>query len=244
VLRGETGEYAPGGDGQGGAPEFADAITKADNASAELHAPKDGGGYRLFAYVRDGKGGAAVANVPLFVDGPRPVFKPPAAKLPLVLYADGQTAMPYVPSGWMGKTEAMTVDDKCEDQPHGGKVCMKVSFTAADGWAGVVWQSPADDWGDRPGGFDLSGAKTLVFWARGEKGGEKASFKLGIIGKNKKYHDSASAEAGTLELTAEWKKYTVDLAGKDLQCVKTGFAWVLGGQGRPIAFYLDDIQYE
>ena len=30
--------------------------------------PQQGGGYRLFAYVSDEKGGAAVANVPLYID--------------------------------------------------------------------------------------------------------------------------------------------------------------------------------
>jgi exo-beta-1,3-glucanase (GH17 family) len=244
VLRSETGQYATGGDAQSAAGEYADAVVKSDATFAEVRAPKDGGGYRLFAYVSDGHGGAAVANVPLYVDGPLPVFKPPVAKLPLVLYADGVVAMPYPPTGWMGKMEAIAVDDKCPDNPHAGKTCMKVTFSSPDNWGGVVWQSPGEDWGNKPGGFDLRAAKSLTFWARGEKGGEVVSFKLGLLGKDKKFHDSDSAALEKVELTTEWKKYTIDLAGKDLTCIKTGFAWTLAGQGKTVTFFLDDVQYE
>ena len=47
-------------------PELTDIITRSDSHSANLRAPEQPGGYRLFAYVRNG-GGAAVANVPFNV---------------------------------------------------------------------------------------------------------------------------------------------------------------------------------
>jgi hypothetical protein len=56
------------------------------------------------------------------------------------------------------------------------------NINAADQWGGVVWQHPANDWGDANGGFNLTGAKKLTFWARGEKGGEKVSFEFGLLG--------------------------------------------------------------
>jgi len=37
---------------------------------------------------------------------------------------------------------------------------------------------------------------------------------------------------------------SIDLSGKDLSRIKTGFVWIATGQGAPIDFYLDDIQYE
>ena len=144
----------------------------------------------------------------------------------------------------MGNTTAIAVDDACTVQPHAGATCMKVDYTAEGNWAGVVWQSPPDDWGDRPGGHDLTGAKQLVFWARGHRGGEKVECKLGVIARDKKFHDSATATTGPLTLTAEWTRYAIPLAGKDLSHIKTGFAWIVAGQGRPITFYLDDIRYE
>src|SRR5947199_339925 len=79
------------------------------------------------------------------------------------------------------------------------------------GWAGIVWQHPAGDWGDRAGGWDLRGAKKLTFWARGEGGGEVVNFELGLLGKGKKYQDSASAKLAGVKLTREWKQYEITL---------------------------------
>jgi len=95
-----------------------------------------------------------------------------------------------------------------------------------------------------PGGWNLTGAKRLSFWARGDKGGEIVSFKFGILGPDKKYSDSATGESTDLKLTRQWTVYTIDLTGKDLTRVKTGFVWTLRGQGHPVVFYLDDIRYE
>ena len=47
-------------------PEWTDLIVRSDLRSAEVRAPQTPGGYRLFAYVRNGAG-AAVANVPFHV---------------------------------------------------------------------------------------------------------------------------------------------------------------------------------
>lgn len=47
-------------------PELTDIIVRSDAGAAELRAPEQPGGYRLFAYVRNGVG-AAVANVPFLV---------------------------------------------------------------------------------------------------------------------------------------------------------------------------------
>jgi hypothetical protein len=49
--------------------EFPKAITKQKRLSAQVRMPEEPGSYRLFAYVRDGKGGGAVCNVPLLVVG-------------------------------------------------------------------------------------------------------------------------------------------------------------------------------
>ena len=69
VLRQDTGTIGVGGDYQPEEATFADAVS-ASGTSATVTIPEGGGGYRLFAYVRDDHGGAAVANVPLYVDAP------------------------------------------------------------------------------------------------------------------------------------------------------------------------------
>jgi hypothetical protein len=66
VLQGE-GSHGNGGDAEPNPPSYEEAIVKANDHQVELRMPQEGGGYRLFAYVRDNHGGAATANVPLIV---------------------------------------------------------------------------------------------------------------------------------------------------------------------------------
>ena len=201
-----------------------------------------GGNYRLYAYCFDGKGNAAYANWPLVGKGPKPKKELRAASMPYPVYRDGANGPWYV-SGYMGNTGAMKVDDKCSEKPHSGETCMKVSYSDGGNWAGIFWQSPAGDWGDKPGGANLSKASTLVFWARGEKGGEKVSFFMGGIGKDKPFHDTANRKLENVVLKKSWTRYRITLDGEDLSQIKTGFGFNFGGQEKPFAFYLDDIEY-
>src|SRR5205085_2141135 len=103
----EAFAYGSGGDREEATATFPEAVVKADNRGAELKMPKGGGGYRLFAYVYDGQGGAAVVNVPLRVNGPEILPSARRAKLPLVVYDDGEKeTQPFVPAGWMGNAKA------------------------------------------------------------------------------------------------------------------------------------------
>lgn len=166
-------------------------------------------------------------------------------KLPYAVYDEDGNESAYIPSGYMGNYDAIKMAGDCTETPHAGKTCIKVQYTANDNWGGVVWQSPANDWGEQPGGLDLTGAKKLIFWARGAKGNEVASFSYGTLGKgHHKYYDSSKAEMKDVALTKEWKQFTIDLDGKDLSCIKSGFCWVVGGKGEPMTFFLDDIHYE
>jgi hypothetical protein len=36
----------------------------------------------------------------------------------------------------------------------------------------------------------------------------------------------------------------MDLKGKNLTRIKTGFSWVVVGSGEPVTFFLDDIRFE
>lgn len=245
VLQAETTAYGTGGDAEDAPPTFPDAIVKADASGAELKMPESGGGYRLFAYVDDGRGGAAVANVPLFIDAPRAMPMARQAELPLVVYDEAVRSNPaYVPSGWMGNQKGLKVDEKSTVQPHSGATCIRVEYREPSNWAGVVWQHPANDWGDRPGGWNLRNAKRLSFWARGAQGGEVVKFELGLYGRDKPFFDTARAGTGPVTLSAEWTRYTLELAGQDLTRIKSGFVFSLEAKGKPVEFFLDDIQYE
>ncbi len=164
------------------------------------------------------------------------------AALPLTVYAEAGGPSPFIPSGYMGNTGAVKVNPACTVQPHSGKTCLQAQYTAVSNWGGVVWQNPANNWGAKTGGYNLAGAKSLSFWARGDKGGEIVTFVYGLVAK-KPDGDTSTGKLNSVHLTKVWKKYTISLAGHNMSHIITGFAWTLAGQGKPVTFYLDDIRY-
>jgi hypothetical protein len=142
----------------------------------------------------------------------------------------------------MGNTDAINMDGIWHDSPHSGLTCWKITYSANSDWGGVTWRNPAGDDGDKPGGWDLTGARKLTFWARGENGGETVTFSYGGI-RGKRYSDSSSGSLDNVSLTKSWTEYSIDLADKDMQDIKTGFAWTVK-PGKPTTFYLDDIKFE
>ena len=235
----EVTEYLTGGDVPP-APLELDGIVIAGSAQGATLVAPGGGTYRLHLTARDGTGGAATASVPFRVQGPPGGAR---VKLPLAVYADG-APQPWAPSGWMGGTDALALDPACAEAPHSGATCLEVRYDAPGMWAGVAWQHPANDWGDKPGGYDLTGARRLTFWARGAEGGERIDVGVGLLGRDRAYGDSVRVERKGLKLGREWKRFTIDLDGCDLSRVKTPFVWSLAGRGRPVRFYLDDIRFE
>ncbi|OPX28531.1 MAG: hypothetical protein B1H08_05755 [Candidatus Omnitrophica bacterium 4484_171] len=172
---------------------------------------------------------------------------------PFYVYADSSSLdNHFIPSGWMPATAAQDIklDINSGNNPFSGDSCIKVEYKNNSGtrWAGIYWQNPANNWGTVPNaGFDLRGAEKLTFWARGEKGGEIINeFKMGGISSGE-YIDSDSASIGPIKLTTEWKKYEIDLRGKDLSYVIGGFCWATNidvNDPEGIVFYLDEIRYE
>lgn len=250
-LFAESPEYFTGGDKMQAPPSFPQLITSASNTSCTLTLPEKKGVYRVYAVVKDPAGNAAVANVPLSAgqvektaSNTTPIKPGQKLELPVVVYAEGGQQVPWIPSGYMGNAKAMKVNLGWVDQPKAGVSCIKVDYSAADEWAGVVWQDPINDWGDAAGGYDLSGATALEFWARGEEGGEVLEFGFGVLGSDKKYPDSGSASLKGVTLTDDWRRYRVELGDSiDLKRIKTGFYWSLAGQGKPVTFFLDEIRY-
>ena len=244
VLADESLDYNTGGDFRESPNTFPKAILKTTNTSATIKMPANGGIYRVYATVIDPNGGAATASLPLFVKGPRK--SPPSPQLTLPYYIVGGQADSkhrYYPTGWMGKTVAMELNENYTDDPLSDDKHFRFQYKAHDGWGGIVWQHPPNDWGDQPGGFDLSGAKKLTFRARGEQGGEVITISMGIISRDKPHYDSAKAEQ-KFTLSKDWRTYSIDLAGKNLSRIKSGFCIVASGQGKPFAIQLDDVKYE
>jgi len=156
----------------------------------------------------------------------------------------------FAPSGWMGDYGDVRFDDHWQLKGDtSGKTVIRISYSAeakqGAGWAGMYWQNPANNWGNRPGGINLNGARKLVFKARGEKGGEVVDeFKVGGISGD--YADSGTAASGPITLTKQWKEFAINLEGQELSSITGGFCWTANRDSNPngAVFYLDDIRYE
>lgn len=167
-----------------------------------------------------------------------------------VVYKDkGVRENHYIPSGWMGDYGDIKLNDQSLDNPHSGTTCIQFTYTAkksqGQGWGGVYWQNPANNWGNKKGGFDLTGMTKLTFQARGAKGGEKIQ-KFVVGGIEGIYPDSSKTEIGPVELTDAWRQYTINLVGKDLSYINGAFGWTTTADLNPegATFYLDEIKFE
>lgn len=173
--------------------------------------------------------------------------KPVKISLPFPIYTDhGNFALSYVPSGWMGDYPALLFNDQCKINPKKGTTCLKWSYNSKilnfHQWAGVYWQFPANNWGQINGGYDLKGARSISFWARGKTGNEIIQFKVGGI--HGTYPDSVNLDSHQIKLNKNWTQYTLDIAEKDLSQVNGVFCWTASINDQifdEITFYLDEI---
>jgi hypothetical protein len=177
------------------------------------------------------------------------------------VYTDGDAlGNHYVPSGWMGDWQAIELTECWSEDVYSGSTAIQSDYHyAATGsgshdWSGVFWLHPADNWADRPGGYDLSGAQALTFWARGQEGGERIKFQMGgVTSGDPLYNDSVSSPfpvENWISLSSDWQPYTITLpASLDLSRVVGGFVWATDWshncEAHPdgLTFYLDDISY-
>jgi hypothetical protein len=242
TLTGEADSYITGGHFQESPPTYDGAVIQSDVSGATVKMPKRSGLYRLYAVVDDGQNAAATANMPIRVSGQDVQFDQPT-EIPFVVYDGTDQSSFFAPTGWMGDTDAIQVDMESTENPQSGTRCIKCQYRSESGWGGVVWQHPHDDWGERPGGKNFSGATRLTFWARGSKGGEKVKFGIGLLGRDKAFWDTTKKEQEFV-LSDSWQQFTIDLNDANLQRIKTPFFWVLEGNGEPLVFYLDSIVIE
>ncbi|MFH1760800.1 MAG: hypothetical protein ABIA63_06835 [bacterium] len=155
----------------------------------------------------------------------------------------------YIPSGWIGDYGDIRMIDSSAENPNTGTTSIQFDYSAkktkGQGWAGVYWQNPANNWGNKKGGFDLTGMTKLTFWARGAKGGEVIQ-KVMVGGIKGTYPDTTLVEMGPIELTDTWKQYAINLVGKDLSYINGGFGWTSTADLNPegATFYIDDIKFE
>jgi hypothetical protein len=178
-----------------------------------------------------------------------PVFTNKSGFKPFYVYTDvGTKDNHYSPYGMMGDIRALTVEQSSYENPHSGKTCIKVTYDpkGSSGWSGMYWTEPANNWGDKGFGFNLTGAERISFWARGEEGGEIISnFIMGGI-QGKTTEDSDSRAIGPIELSSEWRQYFIYIEEADLTNIIGGFCFTITKTNNMMGatFYLDDIVYE
>jgi len=172
---------------------------------------------------------------------------------PFYIFSDkGSRENHYVPSGFMPNGKCILFNDAWTENCYSGKTCIKVTYDVQcskedQRWAGIYWLNPANNWGNRKGGFSLTGAQKLTFWAKGDVGGEQIQeFTLGGITGD--FPDTDIAVIGPVILKPEWRQYIIDLRGKDLSYISGGFAWTATTTDHinpeSCVFYLDEIKFE
>lgn len=176
---------------------------------------------------------------------------PSAEFKPFYIYSNkGSRQNHFVPSGFMPNGECIYLNDQWMENCYSEKTCLQIKYDVEcsrhnQRWGGIYWLNPANNWGSRKGGFNLTGAQRLTFWAKGDKGGEQIQeFTIGGISGD--YPDSDTVSIGPVILTNKWRQYTIDLRDRDLSYISGGFAWTTNEEVNPESciFYLDDIRFE
>jgi hypothetical protein len=183
----------------------------------------------------------------------------PAVKLPF--YLSDQ----FVPSGFMGDSTAsmmaitLTHDAascKSPRQTGAGGDCYGVVWAptltgdAGAAWAGVYWQSSANNWGSKPGKAIAPGATKISFYAAGAAGGETIQLCAGGINSmgtsaTLPYGDTFKVQEPAITLTTTWTQYELPLTGASYTTVIGGFCWVTSTtKSENVKFYIDDVQWE
>ncbi|MEQ9453429.1 MAG: tetratricopeptide repeat protein [Phycisphaeraceae bacterium] len=169
-------------------------------------------------------------------------LQPP--QLPVWVYDEPLTQQIYAPSGHMGETQTtnITIYARDESQPDRGSF-VRISLKPETSWAGIVWQDPPQNWGTRPGGFDLTAATRIVFDARSPQG-----HGLFTIGMGTRANDQHRADTGFIEeqftATREWQTFYLDVSAIDRSRIFSGVVFVVSGTAEQVTIDLDRIRYE
>ncbi len=156
------------------------------------------------------------------------------------------------PEEFPGSDEILEHSEVHKIDPNTGASCVRIDVKkwVRPRWAGIAVSCKPDYWGKKPNdrAFDLRRMKKLVFFAKGDRGGESIQIQVAILGKER-YGDSARQPATSkwIELGKGWKKYELDVSKLDLSRVVTPFCVVTNkahNDSDNFTFYLDDIYFE
>ena len=212
----------------------------------EFLVPKENGLLKVYAFAKDSYNNLGIAQTSFVVKNPGLVDKLiPGAKttLPFYIYKDGKD-LPYIPSAYMGDFQYMRVDAENKNNVKEGTSALRISYGNGGGWFAVGFVDPGNDWGDRAGGFDLTGATKYSFWAKSSSDEAVATIGYGMIDSNKEFYDT-DKQSKKISLTTEWKKYEINIPkSADLRCIKSGLVVYSNAVGGPFSIFIDEVKFE
>ena len=212
----------------------------------EILLPKENGLIKVYAFAKDSFNNLGIAQTSFVIkNGLRADKFIPGAKtkLPFYIYKDGKD-LPYIPSAYMGDFQFMRVDAENKNFVKEGEAALRVSYGSGAGWLGLGFVDPVNDWGDKAGGFDISGATKFTFWAKASSDEASATIGYGMIEDNKEFYDT-DKQSKKIMLTTEWKKYEINISkSADLRCIKTGLLIYSTAIGKPFSIYVDEVRFE
>ncbi|MEM7675921.1 MAG: glycoside hydrolase family 2 TIM barrel-domain containing protein, partial [Myxococcota bacterium] len=217
------------------APGAVGAVTSCLPASERtfaFSAPTKPGDYRVLGVATDPSGNATLASGRFLVEG----MATEAVDLPM------RVDDHFVAAGWMGDSaeDGTTRRDCARSVDYCSAVCHTWTLQRrGQGWGGVIWHSPINNWdASQPGVRLVSRPIAVTFTAWGEMGGETVSFFAGN-------RDAGEAYAELdLTLTATPRTYRMALTSGSKEDITTGFGWVSTSPDAPgMTFHVADIQW-
>ena len=150
----------------------------------------------------------------------------------------------FVATGYMGDGENGAVVGATSCPMRAGEargLCHQFTYTrptpAGSGWAGVYWQSPANNWGTMPGYVIPQGAKSIAFYAWSDQPSLPATFQAGIAAA-----DGFEVQSAGITLTNTPQRFVLSLGGATYTDVVGGFAWTSNQpSGSAHVIFVDDI---
>ncbi|PWT95025.1 MAG: hypothetical protein C5B53_12060, partial [Candidatus Melainabacteria bacterium] len=165
------------------------------------------------------------------------------------IYQDaGYFANHYIPSGFIGDTGDLTINT-ASTQAYSGSTSCQITYSpkGTQGWAGIYWQDPVNNWGTNGSliatGYDLSLYNSLQLYARSDN---PCTVTFEVGGINNAFGDSQTTPVSvTSQLNQSWQLISIPLSGANLSHIIGGFCLSIAKSNNPSGanFYLDEIKF-
>jgi hypothetical protein len=211
----------------------------------EIQIPQQHGGIKVYVNVKDPYNNVGIASTSLRVEdenAKNKKFLVAKVSLPFYVYRDGENSR-YSPTAYMGNYKDLEVDLQNKEAVHTGKASLRIRYKEVYDWYGLGFVDPPNDWGEKLGGFDVSGATKFSFWAKASKKGVKVTIGFGLIDKDKPFPDSAKKSI-EIKLSTKWKKYSIKTKKLDLSYIRSGLVLFSSGSGSAQDIFLDEVVFE